>query len=73
MYHMEIYYCTIKLLDVWGYEMKEKIFFPFAETTYGILEQFRYNFAEYIEKWKEPSNLENSYVRNANDIVTIMK
>lgn len=53
MYHMEMYYYTTKLLEVWGYEMKEKIFFPFVETTYGILEQFRYNFAEYIEKWKK--------------------
>lgn len=50
-----------------------KRFFPFVETTYGILEQFRYIFAEYIEKWKKPSNLKNSFVGNANDIVTIVK
>lgn len=71
---MEIYYYNIKLLDVWEYEMKEKIFFfPFLETAYGILEQFRYIFAEYIEKWKKTPNRKNSFVRNANDIVTIMK
>lgn len=56
MYHMEIYYYAIKLLDVWGYEMKEENFL-FVETTYGILEQFRYIFAEYIEKWKNPQTL----------------
>lgn len=45
----------------------------FVETTYGILEQFRYIFAEYIEKWKKPSNLKDSFVRNTNDTVTIME